>query len=136
MLSSIQWVWHEAYSSLSNVASKCQTPHLSAGRAWQTSFAPYSPVIKSAPNASSPAYAVLLELPADGILTDGGGLNFVLKRAAGSQPEWLQGTGNRDFHIDFSKVFSLLWLLWQIELQGVQMTKYYDIMQLKKVAQD
>ena len=75
-----------------------------AGRAWQTSFAPYLPVTNDTPNTSCPAYAVLLELPADGILAEGGGLNFVLKRPGGSQPEWLQGTGNRDFEIAFSKV--------------------------------
>ena len=56
------------------------------------------------PNSSSPAYAVLLELPAEGILAESGGLNFVLKRPGGSQPEWLQGTGNKDFEIAFPEV--------------------------------
>lgn len=40
----------------------------------------------------------------EGILAEFGGLNFVLKRPGGSKPEWMQSTGNKDFHVSFPKV--------------------------------
>jgi len=43
----------------------------------------------------------------EGVLAEGGALNFVLKRPQGVQPEWLQSTDNRDFLISFKKVSPL-----------------------------
>ena len=54
--------------------------------------------------ASDPAYGLVLQLPAEGLLQNGGGLSFVLKRPPGTQPEWLQSETRRDFSVSFEKV--------------------------------
>ena len=54
--------------------------------------------------ASDPAYGLVLQIPMEGVLQRGGGLAFVLKRADGKQPQWVQSEGNRDFSISFEQV--------------------------------
>jgi len=75
-----------------------------AGRAWQTSLGAFLPVVEGSPVASAPAHALVLQLPMEGVLAEGGALNFVLKRPQGMHPEWLQGTGQCDFRISVKRV--------------------------------
>ncbi|KAK9838302.1 hypothetical protein WJX81_003198 [Elliptochloris bilobata] len=67
-----------------------------AGRAWQTPFGAYAPVIGGRAVAAIGAAAVLLQLPAEGPLA-GGGVAGIVRRAPGAGAEWLGDARGRDF---------------------------------------
>ena len=77
---------------------------LSAGKAWQTPLGTYAPQQVGESGPGGKAWAVVLQLPLEGLLSKGGGIQFVVKRAAGAQPEWLSGPDNKDFFISFAQV--------------------------------
>ena len=58
--------------------------------------------------AEGAAWALVLQLPLEGLLGNGGGVHFVVKRAQGSQPEWLSGPHNKDFFINLDQVANQL----------------------------
>ena len=73
-----------------------------AGKAWQTPFGAYVPVLRGASRPAWEAHCVLLQLPLEGALA-GGGIAAVLKRPPGTNPEWLTGPGRRDIFVPFSE---------------------------------
>lgn len=73
------------------------------GKAWQTPLGRYAPRSSTA-SPGGAAFGVVLQLPSEGILSQGGGIQFVLKRAQGSQPEWLTGPDSKDFFVDITQV--------------------------------
>lgn len=82
-----------------------------AGKAWQTPLGRYAPQA-SASASEGAAWALVLQLPLEGLLSNGGGVHFVVKRAQGSQPEWLSGPHNKDFFISLDEVTYLAhWVL-------------------------
>lgn len=74
-----------------------------AGKAWQTPLGRYAPQ-RSESAAEGAAWAVVLQLPLEGLLSNGGGVQFVVKRGQGSQPEWLSGPDYKDFFIHLDQV--------------------------------
>ena len=76
----------------------------SAGKAWQTPLGRYAPKQDAESSPGGSAWAVALQLPLEGVLSKAGGVHFVLKRAQGSQPEWLSGPDSKDFFVDTSEV--------------------------------
>lgn len=74
-----------------------------SGKAWQTPLGRYAPQ-RPESAAEGAAWAVVLQLPLEGVLSNGGGVHFVVKRAQGSQPEWLSGPHNKDFFISLDQV--------------------------------
>lgn len=76
---------------------------VATGKAWQTPLGRYAPQ-RSESAAEGAAWAVVLQLPLEGLLSNGGGVHFVVKRAQGSQPEWLSGPHNKDFFISLDQV--------------------------------
>lgn len=74
-----------------------------AGKAWQTPLGRYAPQ-RAESAAEGAAWALVLQLPLEGLLTNGGGVQFVVKRGQGSQPEWLQGPDHQDFFIPLDQV--------------------------------
>lgn len=80
---------------------------VAAGKAWQTPLGRYAPQ-HSESAAEGAAWAVVLQLPLEGLLSNGGGVHFVVKRAEGSQPEWLSGPHNKDFFISLDQVATQL----------------------------
>lgn len=73
------------------------------GKAWQTTFGSFVPLVAGEPVPSTTAHAVVLQFPLEGVLKSGG-LTFVLKRPPGNGLEWIQGPGSRDMHITFKEV--------------------------------
>lgn len=67
-----------------------------AGRAWQTPFGTYAPVIGGRPVSAVGAAAVLLQLPVEGPLA-AGGVAAIVKRAPGAGPDWLGDARGHDF---------------------------------------
>ena len=63
---------------------------------------------RSESSAEGAAWALVLQLPLEGLLSNGGGVHFVVKRAQGSQPEWLSGPHNKDFFINLDQVANQL----------------------------
>ena len=80
---------------------------VATGKAWQTPLGRYAPQ-RSESAAEGAAWAVVLQLPLEGLLSSGGGVHFVVKRAQGSQPEWLSGPHNKDFFISLEQVATQL----------------------------
>ncbi len=76
---------------------------LFAGKAWQTPFGMFAPVMEGAPVSSCAAHAVVLQLPLEGML-QGGGISAVLKRPEGVHPEWLTQDHGRNFYVSFAEV--------------------------------
>lgn len=76
---------------------------VATGKAWQTPLGRYAPQ-RSESAAEGAAWALVLQLPLEGLLSNGGGVHFVVKRAQGSQPEWLSGPHNKDFFISLDQV--------------------------------
>ena len=74
-----------------------------AGKAWQTPLGRYAPQ-RMESVAEGAAWALVLQLPLEGLLSNGGGVHFVVKRGQGSHPEWLQGPDHRDFFIPLDQV--------------------------------
>lgn len=74
-----------------------------AGKAWQTPLGRYAPQ-RAESVAEGAAWALVLQLPLEGLLMNGGGVHFVVKRSQGSQPEWLQGPSHGDFFISLDQV--------------------------------
>ena len=74
-----------------------------AGKAWQTPFGVYAPVMDGEPMSSCAAHAVVLQLPLEGML-QGGGISAVLKRPAGMHPEWLTQQHGRNLFVSFAEV--------------------------------
>ena len=80
---------------------------IATGKAWQTPLGRYAPQ-HSESAAEGMAWALVLQLPLEGLLSNGGGVHFVIKRAQGSQPEWLSGPHNKDFFISLDQVVTKL----------------------------
>ena len=76
---------------------------MTAGKAWQTPFGMYAPVMDGAPVSSCGAHAVVLQLPLDGML-QGGGISAVLKRPVGMHPEWLTQQHGCNLFVSFAEV--------------------------------
>lgn len=90
------------------------------GKAWQTPLGRYAPKASSGANPGGAALAVVLQIPLEGTLSRCGGIQFVLKRAQGSQPEWLTGPGGKDFFVDITQVRAVIqheWI-WQLSKYG------------------
>ena len=77
---------------------------LAAGKAWQTPLGRYAPQQANDAAPGGAAWAAVLQLPLEGPLSEGGGIQFVVKRAQGAQPEWLSGPDNKDFFISLDQV--------------------------------
>lgn len=77
---------------------------LAAGKAWQTPLGRYAPQQAHDAAPGGAAWAAVLQLPLEGPLSEGGGIQFVVKRALGAQPEWLSGPDNKDFFISLDQV--------------------------------
>ncbi|KAL3148770.1 COP9 signalosome complex subunit 8 [Trebouxia sp. C0009 RCD-2024] len=77
-----------------------------AGKAWQTPLGRYAPQ-RAESAAEGAAWALVLQLPLEGLLTNGGGVQFVVKRGQGSQPEWLQGPDHQDFFIPLDQAANI-----------------------------
>jgi hypothetical protein len=75
-----------------------------AGKAWQTPLGRYAPQQGGDSVPGGAAWAAVLQLPLEGLLSKGGGVQFVVKRAQGAQPEWLSGPDNKDFFISLDQV--------------------------------
>ena len=90
-----------------------------AGKAWQTPLGRYAPQqgYDSVPGGA--AWAALLQVPLEGLLSKGGGVQFVVKRAQGAQPEWLSGPDNKDFFISLDQVSTHATLVIQYAQTGV-----------------
>ena len=84
-------------------SAHASTTAASTGKAWQTPLGRYAPNPSSASSGGA-AFGVVLQLPLEGVLSQGGGIQFVLKRAQGSQPEWLTGPDSKDFFVDVTQV--------------------------------
>ena len=76
---------------------------MTAGKAWQTPFGMYAPVMDGAPVASCATHAVVVQLPLEGML-QGEGISAVLKRPAGMHPEWLTQQHGRNLFVSFAEV--------------------------------
>lgn len=66
------------------------------GKAWQTPFGAYAPVIGGRPVAAVGAMALVLQLPAEGKLA-AGGVAAIVKRPPGAGAEWLGSARGHDF---------------------------------------
>ena len=92
--------------ALSSAWCRCQRSTVTgmhAGKAWQTPFGMYAPVMDGEPMSSCAAHAVVLQLPLEGRL-QGGGISAVLKRPAGMHPEWLTQQHGRNLFVSFAEV--------------------------------
>ena len=74
-----------------------------AGKAWQTPLGRYAPQQGGDSVPGGAAWAAVLQLPLEGLLSKGGGVQLVVKRAQGAQPEWLSGPDNKDFFISLDQ---------------------------------
>lgn len=84
--------------------------HPCGSTAWQTHFAPYTPVLghsKEGINGVT-VFSVIVQIPMEGFLESRGGLKFVLKRSDGGQPEWIKPANNADFWLDFEPSIAAL----------------------------
>lgn len=54
--------------------------------------------------ASCAGHAVVLQLPLEGALREGGGVSAVLKRPEGTHPEWLTQHRGGNFLFSFAEV--------------------------------
>ena len=79
-----------------------------AGKAWQTPLGRYACQQAGKEFTVGQACAVVLQVPLEGLLSKAGGVQFVLKRPQGQQPEWLSGPGKKDFFVSFDEV--MLWV--------------------------
>ena len=68
------------------------------GKAWQTPFGAYAPVIGGRPVAVVGAMALVLQLPAEGKLA-AGGVAAIVKRPPGAGAEWLGSARGHDFFV-------------------------------------
>lgn len=75
---------------------------VTTGKAWQTPLGRYAPSSTDAAPKGA-AFGAVLQLPLEGVLSTGGGIQFVLKRAPGSQPEWLTGPDGQDFYVNVAQ---------------------------------
>ncbi|CAK0757182.1 hypothetical protein CVIRNUC_002519 [Coccomyxa viridis] len=78
-----------------------------AGKAWQTPFGMYAPVMDGKSVSSCGAHAVVLQLPLEGRL-QGGGISAVLKRPAGMHPEWLTQQHGHNLFVSFAEAWGLV----------------------------
>ncbi len=96
---------HVASFALSHVELLCRLCCCTvAGKAWQTPLGRYAPQQGGDSAPGGAAWAAVLQLPLEGLLSKGGGVQFVVKRAQGAQPEWLSGPDNKDFFISLDQV--------------------------------
>ncbi|DBA81104.1 TPA: COP9 signalosome complex subunit 8 [Trebouxia sp. C0005] len=79
-----------------------------AGKAWQTPLGRYAPQQGGDSVPGGAAWATVLQLPLEGLLSKGGGVQFVVKRAQGAQPEWLSGPDNKDFFISLDQAANVV----------------------------
>lgn len=77
-----------------------------AGKAWQTPLGRYAGQPGS-PFAGRTARAVVVQIPLEGVLSRTGGIQFVLKRAQGTQPDWLSGPDNKDFFVSLNQAINV-----------------------------
>ena len=82
-----------------------------AGRAWQTPFGSFAPLVEGKPQLQATMQGVLLQLPMTSVLQSGGGLAFVLRQPH-TQPEWLQSADGKDLSVDFAPVTVLSLARW------------------------
>lgn len=94
-----------------------------AGKAWQTPFGRYAPQQGGDSVPGGAAWAAVLQLPLEGLLSKGGGVQFVVKRAQGAQPEWLSGPDNKDFFISLDQVGNHATLVIQYDSKHVTFAK-------------
>ncbi len=95
---------HEPFPHTPRTPPHTPTRSGKGGQAWYTPFRCYVPTFLDEPVTLLTSYSCALQLPLDGVIAEGGGLSFVLKRPSGSKPEWLRNATQRDFYLSCKPV--------------------------------